>query len=350
MTDTAPTEPLTTATPLKTYTLGDVIDAVGNSIVDDWWLWLLGAFALFVIGTVLWVARMPARDPLALPPRQRAASDADSVPDAAIRYRLENMERRNREYAILQARNTLLLDVQERIKRGLIDQGLSPRVAELPFAVTEEIRADFNAQFPLESPTRTTAERPRDPRADPSTARRQEFVDDWVKALHAQSTNPTGLTEGRQRSALTAALAPLSKVQAARKQRNANRKNDQLTQLAAAQQALADQATVGNTQGLQEQQQALTELVFQVQAINPAAPDAATRLDTTQHQLDQIAGVGVQQSQPGNRQVQSGIDNVIAAGRGSPEEEEKEFYRDRPISDPRDEPSGQYREFKPRID
>jgi hypothetical protein len=344
MTDTTPTEPLAATAPLKTNTLGDVITAVGNSIVDDWWIWLLGAFALFVIGTILWVVtRTPARDRFELPTRQREAGDTDGAPgEDAMK---KDSDRRDREDVMTKERNTLLRDVQTKIEQGLIDKGLHPTVAELSFDLKEEIRADFNARFPLESPTRTTAERPLDPRPDPSTARRQEFVDDWVNALQTHLTNPTRLAEGQQRSGLTAALAPLTKVQAARKQRNADRKNDQLKQLAAAQQALADQAADGSTQGLQQQEQALTELQFQVTAIDPAAPDAAARLDATQRQLDQIAGAGVPQSQVRNRQVNADMQQPISTPRRSPdEEEEKKVYQQTPTDAPR---SGSERELEP---
>ncbi len=128
--------------------------------------------------------------------------------------------------------------------------------------------------------------------------------------------------------------------------RNRRRKTDQLEQLAAAQQALAEQAADGSNQGLQQQEQALTDLAFQIEAIDPASPNAADWLTATQRQLDQVNGADVQQSQARDRQVQGGIDKVILGGRGSTEEEEHKVYREPSPTDPKSEPSSPRKEFR----
>jgi hypothetical protein len=123
-------------------------------------------------------------------------------------------------------------------------------------------------------------------------------------------------------------------------QHHAQQQQDQLAQIAEAQQALADQAQDGMTQGLQEQQQALMDLDVQVQAIDPAAPGAAARLDATQRQLDQATGAGVQQSAAHSRQVNADMQHPVSTGRRAAEEEEK-VYQEPPPDAPCDQSPGE---------
>jgi hypothetical protein len=351
MTDTSTTEPLaaastagdtTAAAPQQAFSLGDAITAVGNSLVDHWWAWLIGMSGFVVVVLVVVVVRGRLRNRLEMRARQRRVGTTDRGPGEPANKALQEWEARAREDRLLKERNAVASDLQTKIEQRLREKGLGAEPAALSLDEREDIRADFNREFPIEpSPN---ARPPRDRQADPLASRREEFVTDWADALHASLTNAAKPREGQPRSALTAALAPFTKVQAARKQRNTDRQRDQLAQIAAAQQSLVAQAESGTTQGLQEQQQALMELDFQVQAINPAAPGAAARLDATQRQLDQATGVGMQQSAAHARKVTADMQHPVSTGRRAEEEERKVYQEpgpDAPGSERDEPPRGQ---------
>ncbi len=300
--------------------------SVTQSIVDDWWVWLLGSGGLILIAVVaVLVLRRAARN------RAPERNAAELRPATAGRAPRE-WDARQAEDALLKEREAFRRGLGERIEQGLNAKG--EKVPELSLDLKDAIGADFIALFPVE------------PLSDLVRARREEFVNDWVAAL----TPAPRPAEGQARSALTAALAPITRVQAARNARNRKRQDDQLQQVQAAQQALLAQANDGSsTLALQEQQQALAELQFQIATIDPTAPGSAARLDATQRQLDQLTAKGATQSQARGARLQADLVQPIANGREVREEEEK-VYQEPPRDARRGEPTEPSRERPTRIE